>query len=187
MVCEEPPQLPLADPETCGKRGDVAVVRCPALDEAERARDGGRSPDPARRAGRRLRAAAQAGTEPCRLGRCSAGEEEQVLAQRRPGRTDGPAVDAGGTHADEEATVEAGVAGPQGAVADVFVEQRHDGYPTLFALCHWRFLDAQAGDGSPSSSPPSPTLLRMIPKLKSGGDPPYSPQKDPRPGDREEI
>ena len=158
MVCEEPPQLPLADPETCGKRGDVAVVQCPALDEAERARDGGRSPNPARRAGRRLRAAAQAGTEPCRLGRCSAGEEEQVLAQRRPGRTDGPAVDAGGTHADEEATVEAGVAGPQGAVADVFVEQRHDGYPTLFALCHWRFSDADAGYGSCPSRPPSRTF-----------------------------
>src|SRR5438067_4559111 len=145
MVREEPAQLPFADPETAGEGGDVAVVERPVFDEAERARDGRGGSHPARRAGGRLRTATQAGPEARRLGRGCATEEDDVLAQGGPRRADGPAIDPGGPDPDEEAAVEPGVAGSQSAVADVFVEQRHDRHPTPFAASYWRFSDADGG------------------------------------------
>ena len=191
MMREQPAQLPLADPEAGGEPGDVAVVQGPAFDEAERAGDGRRGSHPARRPGRGLGTAAQAGPEAGRLGRCGAGEEEEVLAQGRPGRTDGPAVDAGRPHADEEAAVEPGVPGSQSAIADLLVEQRHGAYPTPSSVYYWRFSDADAGGFKPPCScrspPPSRTFSRMIRKLKSGRYRLYSRKKDPRTGKRKNL
>src|SRR5690606_31789411 len=57
-----------------------------------------------------------------RLGRRGRRIEGDVLRLRGPRRTDRPAVDAGGPHADEDPAVEPRVAGLQGAVAGVMIE-----------------------------------------------------------------
>ena len=67
------------------------------------------------------------GRKPASCGGGGRGEEAAVLELRRARRADRPAVDAGRGDADEEAAVEAGVAGLEGAVAGSAIEQVHDG------------------------------------------------------------
>ena len=114
---EQPAQVALAHAELGGQGAAVAGVERAVLDEPQRARHGGRRAVPGRRAGRRLRPAAPARAKAGRLGRGGAGEEAHVAAQRRAGRTDRPAVDAGGHHRGEEAAVEARVAAAHRLVA----------------------------------------------------------------------
>src|SRR5690606_22546707 len=80
---------------------------------------------PPARSGRGLGAAAPAGAQPGVLGGGGVGEEVDVPGQRRPRRAHRTAVDAGGPHADPEATVEAGVPAPQRLVA-LLVVQAHE-------------------------------------------------------------
>src|SRR5438046_1125650 len=68
-----------------------------------------------------LGAAAKARAEARRLGLGRPMEEQATVAPGRPGRTDRPAVDAGGRHPDEEDAVEARVAGQDGAVTGLWI------------------------------------------------------------------
>ena len=78
---------------------------------------------------RELGPAAQARAEALGLGGRRAREEAAVALERRPRRAHRAAVDAGRAHAHEEASVEAGVVGAQGAVALVGVEEHGAHYP----------------------------------------------------------
>src|SRR3954454_19029708 len=145
VVREQATQLSLSNAESGRERADGAVVESAGLDEPQGARDGGGRPHPARRSGRRLGAAAQAGPEARRFGRGGAREEDDVLAQRRPGRADRTAIDPGRSYADEEPAIEAGVAGAERAIADVFVEKQHGSYSIRSSVRHRRFSDLDAG------------------------------------------
>ena len=122
VLAEQPPQLPLADAEPVGQGVDVAVVERAGLDQDERAGDGVRRAAPGAEVRRGLRPAAQAGAKARLLRRRGGGIEGHVLALGRARRADRAAVDAGGLHPDEQAPVEAGVAGFKGAVAGVVIE-----------------------------------------------------------------
>src|SRR5690606_29174361 len=114
---EDAPQVPAGDPEARGERIDPRPVHAAVLDQTRRgAREARRRVD-RRIAGCELRAAAQARSEAGRFRGGRAREEAAVLALRHPDGADRTAVDARRGHRDEEAAVEARVAGAQGAVA----------------------------------------------------------------------
>src|SRR5262249_21177152 len=88
------------------------------------------------RAGRQLRAAAEAGSEP-RLFRLRGRlEEYTTVAPRRSRPADRTAIDAGRLHAHEEQAVEARVPGHERPVTDVGVQRQHAlTMPVLRAAC----------------------------------------------------
>jgi hypothetical protein len=119
---EESPKLARTDAEPVRERVDPSGVHGAAVDESQRARHGRGGTSPRGCSGRRLRATAQARPE-ARLPGCRrAGQEQAVLALRRPRRADGAAVDTRRADAREEVPVEARVAGPEGAIADIGIE-----------------------------------------------------------------
>src|SRR6185503_20485046 len=89
--------------------------------------------------GGELRPASQARPEPFGFGGRRAREEAAVLALGGSDRAYGAAVDARGAHAHEEAPVEPGVVGPEGAVALVGIEE------------HGRIMGRRQGVRSPFS------------------------------------
>src|SRR5207245_1055650 len=100
--------MALADFQARGERGDIAFVQSAALDQLERAGDGGRSATPGIEVRRAFRTATQAGAEAGLLRRRSGRDEETILELRRARRTDGTAVDARRFDAGEKASVIAG-------------------------------------------------------------------------------
>src|SRR5215470_8324668 len=103
-------------------QGRGAVVEEPALDEPERARDGGTGPAPRRRARGRLRPAAQAGAEARMLRGGRRGEEDDVARLGGLHGAGGAAVDPGGEDTREEPPVESRVTRYPGAVASASIE-----------------------------------------------------------------
>jgi hypothetical protein len=122
VLQEQPPQLPPADAHAFGQALDISVVERAGLDQGQGARDGVGRAVPGAQLRRGLGPAAQAGAIAGLLGRGGAGVEGDVLAQRRAGRAHRPAIDARRPHRHEQPAVEAGVAGLDGAVANVGVE-----------------------------------------------------------------
>ena len=137
---EEPPQVPRADPEPPREAVRVVMVQRPVLDQAQRAAHRARGAVPGRRAGGRLRPAAQAGAEAGPTRRRGRGVEAHVGGLRRLDRADRPTVDAGGHDADEEAAVETCVARQAGSFAQVGVQ-------------HHQHYSAAAGDALAVSGP----------------------------------
>src|SRR6267142_3362962 len=143
MALEQPTELAAANAQPFGQPFDVGLlaVQRAVGDQRQRAayRVGGAAPEG--EVGGDLRPTAQAGTEARLLGGRRRGEEPAVLELGRAGRADRPAVDAGRCHADEDATVEAGVVGLEGAVEGSAVEQFHGCiFPCTRARCS-RFSD----------------------------------------------
>ncbi len=164
---EQPAQVALADPELGRQRAAVAAVERAVLDEAQPARHRGRRAVPGRRAGRRLRAAAPARAKAGRLGRGRAGEEAHVAAQRRAGRADRPAVDAGGHHRGEEAAVEARVAAAHRLVAQILVQHRYQMVRNRRAG-RWRFSDPDARLLRSRRETPAPSRSLGLVRLRRG-------------------
>ncbi len=121
VLAEQAPQLALADAEALGQGVDVGLVECAGLDQAQRAGDGVRGAAPGGEIGRGFGTAAQARPVAGFLGAGGREVEGDVLGFRRAGRADRTAIDAGGLDAYEQASVEPGVAGGDGAVAGVGV------------------------------------------------------------------
>jgi hypothetical protein len=107
---EEPPELSLADAEAASQLADRVRIEEPLRDQPERPGDGRRAAQPLGAARCGLRATPPARAEPgCLTGR-SRCVEADVLALRHRRRTDRAAVDARRHDADEEPSVEAGIA-----------------------------------------------------------------------------
>ena len=141
MLAELSPQLARADAGPGGQRVQVAVVQRAQLDQLQRARHAGGSPG-AGPAARDFRAAAQAGMEAGLLRGRGRGVEDDIARQGRARRTDRTAVDARGLDRGEEASVVAGVAHADGAVAGVVIEIHaamltpvRDGVLAVFGPC----------------------------------------------------
>jgi hypothetical protein len=122
IAAAQPAQVPRADAQLLREVVDRALVEEPAVDQPQRARDGGGGAAPRRRAGRGLRPAAQAGAEAGSLGVGRGGEVDDVARARRPHRTRRAAVDARDAHAREEAPVEPRIAREPRTVARLPVE-----------------------------------------------------------------
>ena len=122
VLAKQAPKLALAHPQSRGQPVDIGLVQRAGLDQAERPRDrvGGAAPGAEVRRG--LRPAAQAWPKPRLLRRRRGRIEGDVFPLGRARRADRPAVDAGRAHADKEASVKAGVARLNGAVAGVVIE-----------------------------------------------------------------
>ena len=141
MLAELSPQLARADAGPGGQRVQVAVVQRAQLDQLQRARHAGgqprRGPAAARFPGG---SAGRDGSRPPR-GR-GRGVEDDIARQGRARRTDRTAVDARGLDRGEEASVVAGVAHADGAVAGVVIEIHaamltpvRDGVLAVFGPC----------------------------------------------------
>ncbi len=122
MTAEETPQLPLAETETFGERGNRRFVERAFFHQSERARDRVRRAAPGGERRRDFGTAAQARPKAGLLRRGGGGKEGDVLAFRRRSRADRTAVDSGRAYAGEKTAVESGVARANGTVAGVFVE-----------------------------------------------------------------
>src|SRR5262249_13269349 len=133
-----------------GQTLHAVVVDGALSDEAQRARDDARRPEPGGRARRRLGPAAQAGPEARDLRGGRAREVADVLVLRGPGRAHGPAVDPRGRHRDEEAAVPPWVAGAACAVAGLAVEL-HGRELTKAGPRGWPETDLEARTGSPGA------------------------------------
>ena len=121
VLAELSPQLARADAGPGGQRVQVAVVQRAQLDQLQRARHAGGQPRRGAGGGRDFRAAAQAGME-AGLPRPRPWRRRRHCATGRARRTDRTAVDARGLDRGEEASVVAGVAHADGAVAGVVIE-----------------------------------------------------------------
>ena len=121
MLVEQAPELTLAHAEPRRQGFDVAVIERAGFDQAERARDGVGTAAPEGQVGRGLRPAAQTGAKAGFLRRGGGGEEEHVLALRRRGRAERPAIDAGRRDRNEQAAIEPTVPGFDRAVTGVIV------------------------------------------------------------------
>ena len=131
LLLEDAAQVAVRDAERRrrgprGSRPPAGRPRCSsaaALGEPPVGVDASRSPARAR--------AGSAGTagSPRSSAAAALGKKRQLRCERRPRRAHRPAVDAGRAHAHEEAAVEAGVVGAQGAVALVGVEEHGGHYP----------------------------------------------------------
>ena len=104
-----------------GQARHTLAVDDAVVDEPHGAGDGVGSEVPVRGTGRAAGEAAFAGAEAGGLGCGGAGVEGDVLVGGGAGRATRAAVDAGGEHAGEEATVEARILGADGAQAGVAV------------------------------------------------------------------
>ena len=114
--------MPVAHPERRGQLANLGARQRMLLDSGDRGAD-----QPAHRihrgqARRTLGTAAQTGTETCAFGARGTGEKAHVAALGGTRRTDRTAIDLGGRDGDEEAAVEAAVAGPDRAKAGIGVE-----------------------------------------------------------------
>ena len=127
VLLEQPAELATADAQPVGQRVDprLAAVQAAVGDERQRARDGVRGAPPGREVGRRLRAAAQARTEPRLLRGRGRREEAAVLELGAAGGTDRPAVDAGRGDADVDAAVVALVPRLEDPPAGYAIQQVH--------------------------------------------------------------
>src|SRR4051812_36326339 len=125
MLAEQPAQLPGADTEPVTQALDVVVVEPTGLDQRERARNGVGGAAPERKLGRNFRPATQAWAEAGFLRRRGRRIERDIFELRRARRADRPAVDSGGLDADEQSSVEAGVARRDCAVASGAVHIHH--------------------------------------------------------------
>jgi hypothetical protein len=122
MGAEQAAKLALADAEAIGQGLDILLVERAEFDQRQGARDRVRRAAPGAKIGRRLRPAAQAGAKAGLLRSRGGGVERDVLRQRRARRTDRTAIDAGRLHADEQSSVEPGVALQERAVAGVMIK-----------------------------------------------------------------
>jgi len=129
------------------KLANRMLVKESISNESKSVIDGGGCAVPGGGSGRCLRPAPLARPKSRLLRRGRTKKESDVLAFRRPGRTDGSAVGPRRRHGSEELAVKTGVSGLDDAVADVRV-QLHDLYILIFPRCVWRFSDMATPAGS---------------------------------------
>ena len=124
MSVEQTADLPRSHPDAGRERLDRVpfVIQKAIGDQCQGTGDSIRSAAPTCEFRRDLGSAAKAGAEPVGLGMGAAEEESAVRPLGCPCRTDGTAIDSSGNHPDEEASIEAGVAGLEGTVAYFRVE-----------------------------------------------------------------
>ena len=122
MLVEQPTQLALTDAKASGERIDVRIIERAVFDQAQGTRDRIRRAAPSAEIGRCFRPAAQTRAKARFLRGGRGRKENDILRQRRARRTDRAAIDAGGRDAGEEASIEAGIALSDGAVAGFVIK-----------------------------------------------------------------
>ena len=147
VLAEKAAELTLADAESFGKRGDVAVVERSSLNQFQRARNDRLCAAPGIDFGRTFGPAAQTGPISCRLCRGSGRDEGAILQLGRAGRADWPTINSGGPHAGEKPPVITGIACLNCSVTKVWIEF-HDLNYSSAGNGVWRFSDV---DEKPSS------------------------------------
>jgi hypothetical protein len=148
LAFENSPQVPARHADPFGQVLDAAVFQHAVLDQIDRALCEARDGIHARIAGRKLRAATQAGPVAAHLCRSRAREEAAVFAARQTYGAHGTAIDPRRRDADEEAAVEARVVRSERAVAGVGVER------------HGRIMPAGPDRDSPFSDVEARCCLR---------------------------
>ena len=119
---KKPAQMARTDAEALRQAFDAAVIKRALTDQLQSPGNAGRCSQPRRRSGRRFGTAAQTRPEPGFGGRRSGWEITDVGRFRRWRGTDGPAIDSGRGHADEEAAIEARIARQPGPVASFRIQ-----------------------------------------------------------------
>src|SRR6516225_1601243 len=125
MLEEQPAQVSGGHAQPVGQSLDAAGLS-PAnralANQPERSRYEPRRAHPGRRAGGRFRPTAKAGAEPGRFGGGGGRKVADVLVPGSASRTNRPAVDPSGRHADEEAAVDSRIARSARAIADALIQ-----------------------------------------------------------------
>ena len=122
MAREEPPQVPVGDPEAIGEARRVARF----LEQAQRTRECRGGSGLRRRSRCGVGPAAEAGAESCCLRGGRGRKEDDVLAPRHARRAAGAAIDVRRPHAEEEAAGEAGVTPLDRAIAGFGIHRRSE-------------------------------------------------------------
>ena len=135
-----------------GFDGGGGAVEGAVGDEGEGAGDGVRGAAPGGELRGGLGAAAEAGTEAGFLRGGGGGEKPAMLEFGRARGTDGPAVDAGGSDADEDQAVETGVPALQCAIAGVLGGEFHRRILSLAGGENSRFSDMVISRGGRAKS-----------------------------------
>ena len=160
MLVEQPTQVARADPQSVSEGVDPVLVHRALGDQMQGAVDGVGRAAPDRQPRRDLGPAAQARPEPHLVRRRGAGQEDAVLELGRARRADRTTEDAGGLHGGEEASVEARVAGEEGAIAGVTVEIEGAHGCNASSACRW-LRPAVSAISTPSCA--SSQRLRSMP------------------------